>query len=293
MHLLDQLGKIGQKEIVRNSSASVRLLISSSGAGLITAGTVLLKMTILHSPLTMLLGGFLIALNYVGSFLSMQLFGFRLATKQSALIGTALGKTAQHLFREEVRYSVRTQLLSALGNFGWVVIAVLVFHWLFQFRTGEAFLDPAAARSALESLHPWRSGTLCYAAFTGGILWFCTILAGAVANRFEPFSKRTVATVFNIGLGAALAYVPLLGRSLGLPLDIRHFTLSSGMIAVAAASLGFHQALRAGLLEAFLGVLGIGCLNFSVSFALAFLTSSMKSHVKGPPAIGPILALGE
>jgi hypothetical protein len=56
-----------------------------------------------------------------------------------------------------------------------------------------------------------------------------TLAGGAVANRFPQFSKTAWA---------------------GIPLDVRHFTLSSGALAFSALSLGLSDALQSGLVAA-------------------------------------------
>ncbi len=280
--VLDHLGKMGQREIVRSYSACIRLLFSAGGAGFITVGTVILKTRILHAPLNLLSAGLFSTINFAGSFLLMQAFGFRLATKQAPLLGAALARRLKQLrsslacsalLRNEMRWSFRTQFLSAFGNLAFVIPAAMGFHWIYAAMTGHVFLDPLLARKSLQSLNPLNSGTLVYAAFTGCLLWLCTLTGGALANRFKAFSKGTATAFFNISLGAVLAFAPLVCKGLGIPLDVRHFTLSGGMVALATASLGFRQAWNGGLLAAMGGVVSIGILNFSVSFALAFLSS--------------------
>jgi site-specific recombinase len=295
--LLDHLGKIGHREIARSYSACMKALFSAGGAGLITAGTVVLKLLILHASFTLLGAGFLVSLNFALSFLFMQAFGFKLATKLAPLLGVTLGRRYQELrqglkrvhLREEIGWSFRTQFFSALGNLVFVVPAIFVFHGIFHSASGAAFMDHDSARAVLQSLHPWKSGTLPYAALTGVLLWFCTMTGGAVAGRLWPSSKTATTALFNIFLGVLLAFVPIYGLKTGLALDVRHFTLSSGLVALAVASLGFRSALEAGLAAAFASVILIGVLNFSVSFALAFLTSWLDERWKGnlSPAAAP------
>lgn len=272
--LMDHLCRMGQREIAKSYRACLRILLAAGGAGFITAGTVIFKHVILHSSLSWLTCGILAALNFVASFLFMQLLGFRLATKQSSLLGAALARTER--FRDELVWSFRTQSFSAFGNLAFVIPAIFAFHLIYLKFSGAPFLDPEAARSLLESLHPWKGGTLVYAALTGCILWWCTLFGAALANWLRPFSKTVASVGFNIILGFVLAFTPLLGRWLHIPLDVRHFTLSTGAAAIAVASLGFREALHAGLLPAALGVLCIGLLNFGVSAALAYAAASIR-----------------
>jgi site-specific recombinase len=287
---ITQLSKMGNREVARSTAACVKNLIYAGGAGMLTAFTVALKIVILHSPLPLIVGAGLSSLNFIGSFLLMQAFGFRLATKQAPLLGAGLGRRWQELrslfarrthlrklWRNEVYLSVRTQLFSASGNLIFVIPATFVFCTVFRLQTGSQFLDPHMAEAALASLNPWRTATLAYAILTGGLLWLCTYLGGVLAQRFSPFSKTLATVFFNICLGALLAFVPMLGRGLGLPLDVRHFTLSSGTLAAAVTTLGLRDAWSFGLPSALLGILAIGALNFSVSFALAFVAARAGS----------------
>jgi site-specific recombinase len=59
--------------------------------------------------------------------------------------------------------------------------------------------------------------------------------------------------------------VPVMGRFVGLPLEVRHVTLSTGSLTLAVRSVGAH----AGVGAAVAGIAVILALNFSVSFALA------------------------
>lgn len=284
--LLHHLGEMGRREIARTRATCLRTLVAAGGAGLITAGTVAFKISLFHDTFTWLAAYGLKALNFVASFLLIQLAGFRLATKQSPLFGAALGSrwsetapgAGRERFREEVGWGLRTQALSALGNLFCVIPAAFAFHWLYLIWAGAPFLDAKSAVSTLQSLHPWESATLAYAALTGGLLWLCTLWGGKLASRFGTFSGKLATVFFNILLGLGLAFVPMLGSWLAIPLDVRHFTLSGGTAAIAVASLGLSASVDAGLIPAFSGVLWIGILNFSVSFALAFLASWLNSR---------------
>jgi site-specific recombinase len=71
-----------------------------------------------------------------------------------------------------------------------------------------------------------------------------------------------------------LGMTPAIGHFLGLPLDVRHVTLNSGILSLASATLG-HKWFGEG---AFLhGIAGVGVmfvLNLSVSFLLALRTAA-------------------
>jgi site-specific recombinase len=64
---------------------------------------------------------------------------------------------------------------------------------------------------------------------------------------------------------------PVMGKFFGLPLDVRHVTLSTGALVLSVCALGSSGEgwWSAEASAAALGILVIGCLNFGVSFLLA------------------------
>ena len=114
-------------------------------------------------------------------------------------------------------------------------------------------------------MNPLESGTAIFAAFTGVILWIGG-LAGGWAENFVVFNRVTEAIVQHplgyrfgirnmhrladwlernvaawsnsIVLGYLLGLSPVIARFFGIPLDVRHVTLNTGMVALAAAQFG-------------------------------------------------------
>src|SRR5260221_8780963 len=77
----------------------------------------------------------------------------------------------------------------------------------------------------------------------------------------------------NISLGFLLGLAPVMGQFLGLPIDVRHVTLSSGMLAFAGA--GLRGWFTTGwFFWALAGVATMFILNLSVSFFLSLYTAS-------------------
>lgn len=88
--------------------------------------------------------------------------------------------------------------------------------------------------------------------------------------RFAHFLQHHIAGfASNISLGLMLGLLPVLAKFAGLPLDVRHVTLSSGSTAAAVATLGPGVMLSAPFWLAVVGILSIGFINLTVSFALA------------------------
>ena len=75
----------------------------------------------------------------------------------------------------------------------------------------------------------------------------------------------------SIALGFFLGFSGVLGKIFGIPFDIRHITIAAGNTAIAVYGLGLDQIPSWFMLAVFGGVLGIGLMNFLVSFSLAFV----------------------
>jgi site-specific recombinase len=67
-----------------------------------------------------------------------------------------------------------------------------------------------------------------------------------------------------------------------LPLDIRHVTLSSGLLTAAVGSLGWGVMATRPFWLAVTGIFAIGVMNVSVSFALAMLVAIRARAIRAP-----------
>ena len=70
-------------------------------------------------------------------------------------------------------------------------------------------------------------------------------------------------------LGYLLGFAPVLGEFFGLPIDVRHVTLSSGTLALAAARFGTASLGNRWFYHATVGIAVIFVLNLFVSFMIA------------------------
>ncbi len=309
--IIERTGESGEHYITRTGGEQLRMLGSAAGGGILTAGTCALKFIIAAAQYPLFVAGALASFNYAGSFLLMQALGFTLATKQpsmtAAALAAAMGKDDHRTLDDAVRLIariVRSQLTAAVGNLGAVIPAAFALDVACRALTGEPFLNPANVEKTVHSLHPTQSGLVFYAAFTGVLLWMSSVVAGWVENwavyRRVPealaasrmarlllgrrgavwLGKKLAHGISGIGgntsLGAFLGFTPMMGTFLGLPLDVRHVTLSTGALVLAVcaepALLG-SPALNA----AVVGILITGALNFGVSFALA-LSVALKAR---------------
>ena len=95
----------------------------------------------------------------------------------------------------------------------------------------------------------------------------------------------------NIALGFFLGMAALFGQLFGIPFDIRHITISAANTSIGVYGLGWENIDKTYLIIVFLGVLGIGFLNFLVSFSLAFIVAvrSRGVHLRDYPEFMSIL----
>jgi site-specific recombinase len=74
-----------------------------------------------------------------------------------------------------------------------------------------------------------------------------------------------------------LGMTPAIGHFLGLPLDVRHVTLNSGILSLASTSLSHRWFGEGAFLLSVAGVAVMFVLNLSVSFILA-LASAARAY---------------
>jgi site-specific recombinase len=208
----------------------------------------------------------------------------------------SLGDEAKmEAFVDEVANLVRSQSASIFGNV-FVVFPVAYLLGMALLATQEIPVDAEKAAKTVDSLSLLGPSAL-FAAFTGVLLWFSSVLAGWVDNWFHyrrlgpaiaahrrlayvlgPSTMQRVAGFLdreiagltaNISLGFLLGSVPAFFAFYGLPVEVRHVTLSSGQLAAAVVVLGWGIAASASFWLAVTGIALIGALNVGVSFALA------------------------
>jgi site-specific recombinase len=175
-----------------------------------------------------------------------------------------------------------------------------VFDVIWQRRTGGTFLDPDSAHAVVASFDPLGSGTVPFAALTGVLLWISSLAAGWFENwivyrrlpeaiehhrlgkrlgrrnmaRAARFLERQAAGFGgSVALGFLLGMIPAFAKFFGLPIDVRHITLSTGSLTLAISSLGIAGVAWTAVAAAVAGIAVIGLLNFGVSFALALVVA--------------------
>lgn len=307
--IVDRSGETGEHYIATGRRDYRRMWILAAGGGLLTVGTAAVKMLIHRWHPAPFLEGLASGLNYAISFLLLQRFGLLLATKQPAMTAAALAsilreKRGAERLEQIVSYAARichSQLATALANVAAVSLGAFLFEDTWARVFGRGFLSREEAEEVYRTLSPAAGGTVFYAALTGGILWLASLAGGWFENwtachhvaegvarhplrarlgearlrRWSDALRRNAAGWgTNVSLGLMLGMTPALGRFLGAPLDVRHVTLSTGQLAVAAASLDYAWFGEGWFAHAAAGIATMFVLNLSVSFLLSLFTAS-------------------
>jgi len=314
--VVDRTGDTGEHYIANSKPEYWLMWRAAIGGGLLTVFTAAVKLRIIEAHLPPFVEGFASGTNYAISFVLLQAFGLVLATKQPATTAAAFariirdnrGLQRSSKLTDFVARITSTQLAAAIGNVVAVSAGALLFEMLWQVIFRESYLPELGAAHVYDTLNPFASGTALYAIETGVILWLAALagswmenaavyyrLAEAVAQHpvssrlGEAFSRKVSRIVkHNVGgwctsivLGYLLGFTPVLGEFFGLPLDIRHVTLSSGTLALAAARFGTTSLGNRWFYHAVVGIGVIFALNLFVSFTIAAFVA-LRAYDVGP-----------
>lgn len=314
--IIERAGQTGEHYITTTRREYWLLLASAAGGGVLTSGTAALKLAISAQHFPLFVEGFLSGCNYALSFIIMQLCGFTLATKQPSMTAATLagiirdssGPAAIDELATHVARICRSQLAAAIGNISTVAVAALGLDTLWRWRFGHSLVDVAKAQSVLASLHPTKSLTFWYAMITGGILWLSSLAAGWIENwavyrrlpqaiaehrvgrwlgegtmrwLADAFARNISGVGGSVALGFMLGMAPVLGQFFGLPIDVRHVTLSTGTLVLAVAAHGPAMLKDAAFLWGLAGIGVIFVCNLGVSFTLALTVALRAREVSG------------
>jgi site-specific recombinase len=303
--IVEWAGKTGEHYVTNSREEYRQMWYAALGGGLLTVGTAAIKMMVTHRGWPLFVEGFLAGANYAVSFVLMHILHLALATKQPSMTGATLAQIIQRRQQanpsdEEliayVQRIVRSQLAAALGNIIAVGAGAMVFSLLWKLAWGTPFLSAETAEYAVKSMNPIRSGTIIFAMLTGVILWLSSLAGGWIENwavyhqlpraiaehrlgsSFRPETLQRVSESIarniapwggSIVLGFMLGMTPAIAHFFGLPLDVRHVTLSTGTLSLGITSRGPGILGSGAILMAGLGVTVTFVMNLGVSFYLA------------------------
>jgi len=311
--LAERSAETGEHYITRTPAEYRSMLAKAAGGGAVTALTTAAKFALGALGLAAFWGGFWTGAMYAASFVLIHFMHWTLATKQPAMTAPAMAAKLKDLnrrgaveeFVDEVTHLVRSQVAAVVGNVGMVTPCVLLISYAIYLAAGRPMIGPAEAGYVLQSLSLLSPGTLVFAAFTGVLLFASSLIAGwtenwfvlhrldsavrynpritavlgvARADRWARFMREHVSGfASNISLGFMLGMLPPVLAFVGLGLEARHVTLSSGQLAAAAASLGLDALRMPALWWCVAAIPLIGVLNLTVSFYFAFQLA-LRAH---------------
>ena len=314
--VVDRTGDTGEHYIANSKPEYWHMWRAAIGGGVLTVFTAAVKLRIIEAHLPPFVEGLASGTNYAVSFVLLQVFGLVLATKQPATTAAAFariirdnrGDQRSSKLTDFVARITSTQLAAALGNVVAVSVGAVLFELLWRVIFSHSYLPELSATHVYDTLNPYASGTALYAIETGVILWLAALAGGWLENAAvyyrlaeavaqhplglrlgEKFSRKMSRIVkHNIGgwatsivLGYLLGFAPVLGEFFGLPIDIRHVTLSSGTLALAAARFGTASLGNRWFYHATVGIAVIFILNLFVSFTIAAFVA-LRAYDVGP-----------
>ena len=314
MHLLDRkiverTGKTGEHYVAATPSEYRHIWLAAAGGGALTVLTAAFKMLVHEWHLAAFPESLLYGLNYAVSFLLMQAFGLVLATKQPAMTAAALAQIMREAKGEDREERIAgffarltsSQLAAAISNVATVGVGAAVFVGGWLLLAGRPWVDEKTARATFLVLSPFDSGTIFFAALTGVLLWMGSLAGGWFENWStyhrlpEGIARHPLGRIFgaermkrvadslsrnasgwatNVALGFLLGFAPAVGRFFGIPFDVRHVTLSTGQLALAASSLGERWFDEGAFLRGLAGIGVMFVLNLSVAFSLSLLNAA-------------------
>jgi len=316
--IAEHKGAKGSKYITSTWAEYRAMVKSAMGGGAWICLVVLIKNLLTRLPMAIFWHGFAYSINYSLGFILIEETHTTLATKQPAFTASAVassldtkkeaGRPNLYNLAVTVAKVSRSQIASFAGNLIIVFPGVWLIAWAYEKIMGSRLVSGDAAKQMLRDQHPWQSLSLLYACNTGVFLFLSGIIAGYVQNKIQysnislrlqthPILRlsmpedrrrrladyvehRAGSLIGNICLGFFLGMAGFWGEIFGTHFEIRHITISAGNTSLAVYGLGIKNIDPWYLVTVVLGVLGIGLLNFLVSFSLAFFVAARSRGVR-------------
>jgi site-specific recombinase len=325
--IVDRASETGEHYIARNLREYRHIWLAAAGGGALTVGTAVVK-TIIHGwHLPPLPEGLLYGFNYAVSFLGLQHLGLILATKQPAMTAARLaaivreseGEDREDRIADTAAQLTSSQLAAAIANVAVVATGAALFSWLYMTIAGRPFLAQEEALETLRVMSPLDSFTIWYAGLTGVVLWLASVAGGwfdnwCVYHRLsDGIAQRPARTAWgrdllrrlgralsrhasgwgtNVSLGFMLGMTPEIGRFTGLPADVRHVTLNTGIVSLAAAGVDTGAGGLGWLIRAVAGIGVMFVLNLSVSFACSLFSAARAYELPAADVRGILKEIG-
>lgn len=319
----------GEHYITSSRREYYKMFYSALKGGFIVAFLSCFKTLIYYLKLSPFGTAFLYSMNYSFGFIGILLTGGTLATKQPAMTATKIAASLDINTDKEVDIPIlteliakisRSQLISFVGNVAIAFpIAYLIGTLYFAF-TDNHVADVAKAKTLIAELHPFKSLSLFHAGIAGVCLFLSGIISGYYDNmvvykhipqrvldhpllaKILPLTWRKKLAHYlehnmggiagNFFLGVFLGSIGTIGFLIGLPIDIRHITFAAGNFGLAVVGLEHNLSLMQIAMTS-IGIVGIGIMNFVVSFGLALYVALRARNVHFYQTRELLIAIGK
>ena len=316
--IAEHKGKKGSKYITSSPTEYWQMILSAMWGGLIICFVAIFKNLLTLLEMAPFWHGFVYSVNYSMGFVVIEETKATLATKQPAFTASAVASSLDvrktdeppNLYNLAVTVSEvsRSQIASFIGNLIVVFPVTYLLAWLYDWVIGHPLVAGEQAFRLLQDQHPGQSLSLLYACNTGFFLFLSGIIAGYVQNKINYgrigrrftehpslrlyFSQSRLQKIAgylnehggslagNISLGFFLGMAGTMGKIFGIPFDIRHITISAANTSIGLYGVGWQHIDYKYLITVVVGVLGIGFLNFLVSFSLAFIVAVRSRGIR-------------
>jgi site-specific recombinase len=306
--IAESTGAAGAAYITVDRAAWWRMFGMGCGGGVVIALAALGKSAIqdLQPPPGTL--SLLVFLDYAAAFLLIYAMHWTLATKQppataAALVTALAAEQSRHdprPIQDLVARISRSQIAGLLGNVLFTAAGCLAIDALHRLLRGRPVLEEGDAVQVLLEHHLLASGTPFFAILTGCAVWLSSMAAGWAENAAAygrlkeslvprgPLAGRTrggratawvvnnlAGVVGNTALALFLVLINFTGKIFGVPLDVRHVTISTAFVTLSCCSIVDFTS--PDVLWAYAGVAAVGILNILTGFALS-LSVAMRAR---------------
>lgn len=316
--ITEQTAKTGEHYITENKTGYLKMLSTSIGGGFIVGLMCVSKVLLSKLQLSSFGEAFVFSMNYSIGFVILYLLGFTLATKQPAMTASTLisalenglkkggsKRTKHKVFAKLFSEVFRSQIVAFIGNVIMAFPIAMLVVYLVDLNI-DYNIPEAKWEKLIKNLNPTTSLAIFHAGIAGIFLFMSGIIAGGIANRNKfndiysrigkhPFLKKRFGKKFalklakfiekkwagimsNFWFGVFMGSTASIGVFLGLNLDIRHIAFSSGNFALGMYGSGFTLSAEM-MIWSFIGIFGIGFMNFWVSFGLSMLLAFRSRRI--------------
>ena len=305
LRVTDNASRAGEHYIAASREEYFWMWRSAMCAGLVVGFMALLKAYSSQATLPPLGYALAYSMNYSLGFMLIHVLHFTLATKQPAMTASTIAGVISEIrgrMKDVEKLAtlivdvLRSQFAAIAGNVLIAIPTAMLLSYFISRLSGGPLLTPEKAQHLLHDLSPIDSLAMFHAAiagvclFLGGLIsgyydnlaayerireriehatWLRRILGEQRLGRFAVYLDDNLgALAGNFFLGIMLAMVGTIGFLTGLPIDVRHVTLSSANFGLAISALDFAVD-GIVLAKCLTGIALVGFINLTVSFSLA------------------------